>query len=341
VNALLALTPDELRARFVADGFPGFRASQVARWLYARRERDFARMTNLPAALRAELGAKWSARALERVAVHAAGDGTRKLVLATADGARIESVIIPEERRQTLCVSSQIGCSLDCSFCATGRMGLGRNLRAEEIVDQALHASELLDAEGKTLTHVVFMGMGEPLLNLKNVVQALRVLVHAEGFALSPRRITVSTAGVVPKLAELGEAVPVRLAVSLHATTDALRDELEPLNKRFPIARLLEAVAAFPVATRDRISFEYALLAGVNDSEADARRLARLARETRAKVNLIPMNEHPGSPYRRPDDAAIDAFAAELARGGVTATVRRSRGDDIYAACGQLGAKPG
>jgi 23S rRNA (adenine2503-C2)-methyltransferase len=341
VNPLLALTPDELRARFAADGFPGFRAAQVTRWLYARRERDFARMTNLPAGLRAELTAKWSTRALQLVARHEAADGTRKLVLATADGARIEAVLIPEERRQTVCVSSQIGCSLDCSFCATGKLGLGRNLRAEEIVDQVLHACELLGADGKTLTHVVFMGMGEPLLNLKNVVQALRVLVHPEGFALSPRRITVSTAGVVPKLAELGEAVPVRLAVSLHATTDALRDELVPLNRRFPIAELLEACAAFPVASRDRISFEYALLAGVNDSEADARRLARLAKDARAKVNLIPMNEHPGSPYRRPDDAAIDAFASELARAGVTATVRRSRGDDIYAACGQLGTLAG
>jgi 23S rRNA (adenine2503-C2)-methyltransferase len=341
VNPLLAFTPDELRARFAADGFPAFRAAQVCRWLYARRERDFERMMNLPRSLRAELAAKWSARALELVAVHEAGDGTRKLVLATADGARIEAVLIPEERRQTLCVSSQIGCSLDCAFCATGRMGLGRNLRAEEIVDQVLHACERLDADGLVLTHVVFMGMGEPLLNLKNVVQAIRVLTHPEGFALAPRRITVSTAGVVPKLAELGESVPVRLAVSLHATNDALRDELVPLNRRFPLARLLEACARFPVAPRDRISFEYALLAGVNDSDEDARALARLARDARAKVNLIPMNEHPGSPYRRPDEARIDAFASELARAGVTATVRRSRGDDIYAACGQLGARAG
>jgi len=338
VTSLLALTPDELRERLAADGFPAFRGAQLARWLYARRERDFARMTNLPKALREELAAKWSTQALTREAVHVAGDGTRKLVLATADGARIESVIIPEERRQTLCVSSQIGCSLDCAFCATGRMGLGRNLRAEEIVDQVLHACEILDAEGLALTHVVFMGMGEPLLNLKNVVQALRVLVHPEGFGLSPRRITVSTAGVVTKLAELGEAVPVRLAVSLHATTDALRDELVPLNRRFPIAELLDACAKFPIAPRDRLSFEYALLAGVNDSDEDARRLAHLALDARAKVNLIPMNEHPGSGYRRPDEARIDAFASELARAGVTATVRRSRGDDIFAACGQLGS---
>jgi len=175
-------------------------------------------------------------------------------------------------------------------------------------------------------------------LNLANVVQAIRVLTHAEAFALSPKRITVSTAGVVPKLAELGRAVPVRLAVSLHATTDALRDELVPLNRRFPIAKLLEACAAYPIAKRDRLSFEYALLAGVNDSDADAHALARIALEARAKINLIPMNEHPGSPYRRPSEARLDAFLGVLAAAGVGATLRRSRGDDIFAACGQLGA---
>jgi 23S rRNA (adenine2503-C2)-methyltransferase len=217
-------------------------------------------------------------------------------------------------------------------------MGLGRNLRAEEIVDQALHACEILAETGQTLTHVVFMGMGEPLLNLANVVQAIRVLTHAEAFALPPRRITVSTAGVVPKLAELGAAVPVRLAVSLHATTDELRDELVPLNRRFPLAALLEACAAYPLTRRDRLSFEYALLAGVNDSDADARRLARIALPLEAKVNLIPMNEHPGSPYRRPSEDRIDAFLAVLAEAGANSTVRRSRGDDIFAACGQLGA---
>jgi 23S rRNA (adenine2503-C2)-methyltransferase len=338
VRSLLAHTPDELRAAFAAAGLPSFRAAQVARWLFARRVRDFAAMANLPRELRALLAVEWDARALERVAVHVASDGTRKVVLGTRDGARIEAVLISEGRRQTLCVSSQIGCSLDCSFCATGRMGLGRNLRTEEIVDQALHACEILDAAGQTLTHVVFMGMGEPLLNLSNVVQAIRVLSHAEAFALSPKRITVSTAGVVSKLAALGEAVPVRLAVSLHATTDALRDELVPLNRRFPLATLLDACAKYPLAKRERLSFEYALLAGVNDSEADARRLARIALDLRAKLNLIPMNEHPSSPYRRPSEARIDEFLSVLAGAGVSATVRRSRGDDIFAACGQLGA---
>ncbi|MFI5317897.1 MAG: 23S rRNA (adenine(2503)-C(2))-methyltransferase RlmN, partial [Myxococcota bacterium] len=299
MKALLAHTPDELRAEFASAGAPAFRASQVAHWVYARHTRDFAAMANLPAALRGELGAAWRTQSLERVAVHGAVDGTRKLVLGTVDGARIEAVLIPEARRQTLCVSSQVGCSLDCSFCATGRLGLGRNLHADEIVDQALHAAELLDAEGRALTHVVFMGMGEPLLNLKNVVQAIRVLTHGDAFALAPRRITVSTAGVAPKIAELGNAVPVRLALSLHAARDELRDVLVPLNRRFPIAELMEACAAFPPPKRERLSFEYTLIAGLNDSPDDARALAALARRANAKVNLIPLNEHPGTAHRR------------------------------------------
>jgi 23S rRNA (adenine2503-C2)-methyltransferase len=340
VKALLAKTPDELRAEFQASGVPGFRAAQVARWLYAKHRRSFGAMTNLPAALRDELAAGWAVTALEVAERHVAADGTQKLVLATGDGARIESVIIPEERRRTLCVSSQIGCSLDCSFCATGRLGLGRNLRAEEIVDQALLAAAFLAEEGRALTHVVFMGMGEPLLNLKNVAQAIRVLTHPDAFALSPRRITVSTAGVVPKIADVAEEIPgVRLALSLHAVRDALRDELVPLNKRFPIDELVAACAAFPSPRRERVSFEYTLIAGVNDSVEDARGLAELARRARAKVNVIPLNEHPQSPYRRPSEARIDAFAAALVAAGASCTVRRSRGDDIFAACGQLGAR--
>ncbi|HXZ85096.1 MAG TPA: 23S rRNA (adenine(2503)-C(2))-methyltransferase RlmN [Myxococcota bacterium] len=339
MKPLLALTPDELRAAFAAADVPAFRAAQVARWLYAQRVRDFGAMRNLPAPLRDRLAGEWSTRSLLREAVHDAADGTRKLVLGTVDGARIEAVLIPEERRRTLCVSSQVGCSLDCSFCATGRMGLGRNLHADEIVDQALHAAELLAEEGRALTHVVFMGMGEPLLNLRNVVQAIRVLTHPEAFALAPRRITVSTAGVAPKIAELGRALPVRLALSLHAARDELRDVLVPLNRRFPIAELLEACAAFPTPRRERLSFEYTLIAGVNDSLEDARALAALAAKARAKVNLIPLNEHPGTRYRRPGEARMEAFLAALAGLGVTATLRRARGDDIFAACGQLGAR--
>jgi len=338
VKALLAHTPDELRAEFASAGTPAFRAAQVAQWLYGRRVRDFAAMANLPAPLRSELGASWRARSLALESQHRAADGTRKLVLATGDGARIEAVIIPEARRQTLCVSSQVGCSLDCAFCATGRLGLGRNLRADEIVDQALHAAELLAEDGKALTHVVFMGMGEPLLNLKSVVQAIRILTHPNAFGLAPRRITVSTAGVAPKIAELGAAVPVRLAISLHAARDELRDVLVPLNRRFPIDELLAACKAFPTPKRERISFEYTLIDHVNDTPADAHALARLARRAHAKVNLIPLNEHPGTSYRRPSEARMEGFLAALAAEGVTATLRRARGDDIFAACGQLGA---
>jgi len=337
VKALLAHTPDELRESFREAGIAPWRADQVTRWVFERRVSEFEAMSDLSRALRATLAADWSIRALSVDAVHRSADGTAKLGLSTADGAGIEAVLIPEKQRRTVCVSSQIGCSLDCAFCATGRLGLGRNLRAEEIVAQALAAAELLATRGERLSHVVFMGMGEPLLNLRAVTQAIRVLTHPRAFGISPRRITVSTAGVVPRLEELVAELPVRVAISLHATTDAVRDELVPLNRRFPLARLLEACERLPGSKRDRLTFEYALIEGVNDSDADAERLARLLRGREAKVNVIPLNPVPGIAYRRPSDARIDRFAELVSRGGVLATVRRSRGDDIYAACGQLG----
>ena len=336
MRPLLAHTPAELRAAFARDGLPAWRADQAVRWLYARGERDFERMTDLPADLRGELARRWSARSLAVRAVHASADGTRKLELGTQDGSVLEAVLIPEGRRRTLCVSSQIGCSLDCAFCATGRLGLGRNLRAEEIVDQVLVAGELLREEGERVTHVVYMGMGEPLLNLPRVLQSIRVLSDPAGPGLSPRRITVSTAGVVPRLAELAEGAPVRLAVSLHAATDEVRDELVPLNRRFPLARLLEACAKLGPKAGDRLTFEYTLIRGANDSDADARRVARLVRPLGARLNLIALNEHPGAPYRRPSEARVNRFAALAASAGARVTVRRSRGADVYAACGQL-----
>ena len=293
-------------------------------------------MSNLSGAMRRQLASEWSTRALELDTEVRSSDGTRKLVLKTTDGARIEAVIIPEQERRTLCVSSQIGCSLDCSFCATGRMGLARNLRADEIVDQVLHGSQRLREEGERLTHLVFMGMGEPLLNLANVVQAIRILTDPDAGAFSPRRVTVSTAGVVPRMQALGEAVRTRLAVSLHATTDEVRDVLVPLNRRFPIAELLDACRRYPVARRDRISFEYTLIRDVNDSAADARRLVKLVHGLPAKINLIPLNEHPGTSYRRPDDDTVERFASLLAASRAPVSVRRSRGDDVFAACGQL-----
>lgn len=338
MKSVLTHTAEELREALAAEGVEGFRAGQILRWLHGRGVRDFAEMSDLSRELRGELGGRWTARALELEHAHASSDGTRKLVLRTADGSQIESVLIPEQERRTLCVSSQVGCSLDCTFCATARLGFGRNLRADEIVDQVLHARQVLREEGERLTHIVFMGMGEPLLNLREVVRAIRVITDPAALGISRRRITVSTAGVVPKMAELGRQLRVRLAVSLHATTDALRDRLVPLNKRFPIAELLQACREYPLPPRDRLSFEYTLMRGVNDSDSDARRLVGLLHGLRAKVNLIPLNEHPGTEFRRPDPAQVDAFAERLAGAGITVSVRRSRGDDILAACGQLGA---
>ncbi len=336
MNSILAHTPAELRRAFRDDGIDGYRALQVLRWLYGRGEREFSSMSNLARPLRAQLARRWHTHVLDRVAVHASADGTSKLVLGTDDGHRIEAVVIPEGERRTLCVSSQVGCSLDCSFCATGRMGLARGLRADEIVDQVLHAGALLGARGERVTHLVFMGMGEPLLNFANVVQAIRILSDADAAAFSARRITVSTAGIVPRMQALGEAVRTRLAVSLHATTDEVRDRLVPINRHFPIAALLEACRRYPLPRRDRISFEYTLIRGVNDSLADARRLVKLVHGLRAKINLIPLNEYPASQLRRPDEEAVNAFAGALARSRAPVSIRRSRGDDVFAACGQL-----
>ena len=334
--SLLGLCAEELRARVTADGLPRYRAEQLLRWIHGRGVLDFSAMTDLPRHAREMLAQRYRSASLDVVERHPSSDGTQKLALATLEGDRIEAVIIPEERRRTLCVSTQIGCSLDCSFCATGRLGLARNLRAEEIVEQFLHATRALAPERPT--HIVFMGMGEPLLNLASVVQAIRVLTDPAAGGLSHRRITVSTAGVVPRLAQLGAEARVRLAISLHATTDAVRDVLVPLNRRFPIAKLLDACRSYPVAPRDRISFEYTLIRDVNDAPEDADRLAQLLRGIPAKINLIPLNEHPGAPYRRPDDVRIERFVRRVAQGPIPVSLRRSRGSDILAACGQLGA---
>jgi len=335
-----------LREAFARRGLPSWRADQLAGWVYRQGVEEPARMTNLPPDLRARVGDELRLRALELVSLERAADGTQKGVLRARDGALVEAVLIPEEERTTLCVSTQVGCPLACSFCATGALGFTRNLRAAEIVDQV----SLLRAElppGRTLTNVVFMGMGEPLLNLPAVVEAVRLLVDPKAFGFAPRRVTVSTAGVVPRIPDLLRAVPVNLAVSLHATTDAVRDELVPLNRRFPLAVLLGALRELPEVSRRRpVFFEYTLLEGVNDSEADAARLVSLLTGIPSKVNVIPMNPHPDAPYRAPAPEAIDRFMAVLARARLTTTLRRSRGADIAAACGQLalravGGEPG
>ena len=330
---------ERLRTRFAAEGIEPWRAEQVAGWLYARGVEDPAQWTDVSAALRDRFANAWQRRALEWDAVSVSADGTVKGRLRARDGALIESVMIPEGERNTLCISTQVGCPLACSFCATGALGFTRNLGVAEILDQVCRMREKLAPEQR-LTNVVFMGMGEPLLNLPNVIEAVRVLLHPKAFALGPRKITVSTAGVVPKIATLLQSVPVNLAVSLHAPTDAVRDVLVPINRRFPLAVLFEALRALPeVSVRRPIFFEYTLMQGVNDSLDDARRLVRLVRGLPSKLNLIPMNAHADAPYRPPHEADVARFAAVLVGAGLTVTVRRPRGADIDAACGQLAAR--
>ena len=332
-------SPAALRARFKAEGISAYRADQVAQWIYARGVDEPAQMTDLPAELRERLASDYETRALAIRDPQFSSDGTIKAALVARDGAVLEAVLIPEDGRTTLCVSTQVGCPLACSFCATGTLGLERNLTVAEIVEQVVRMAALLP-DDRRITNVVFMGMGEPLLNLANVVEAVKTLLDAKGFAMAPRRVTVSTAGVVPRIADLLEQVPVNLAVSLHAATDELRDVLVPINKKFPLAVLFEALRSIPrLSRRHPVFFEYTLLAGVNDSLADAARLAELLRGMPAKVNLIPVNPHPGSPYRAPTAEVADRFMGVLAEAGLTVTLRRSRGADIDAACGQLAAK--
>ncbi|MBW2230178.1 MAG: 23S rRNA (adenine(2503)-C(2))-methyltransferase RlmN [Deltaproteobacteria bacterium] len=328
-----------LRDRFRRAGLPAWRADQVLSWIYGRGVEDLHEMTDLPATLRDELAANWSVRALETERVQISRDGTRKFVLRAPDGATVEAVLIPEERRNTLCVSTQVGCPLACSFCATGALGFTRNLSAGEIIDQVLRAREALD-QGETLTNIVYMGMGEPLLNWPAVAESIRILTDPKTLAMAPRRITVSTSGIVPRIRPLLELGPVNLAISLHATTDAVRDELVPLNRRYPLDELLGALRSDDLISRKRpVFFEYTLMQGINDSLDDARRLPRLLRGIPSKLNLIPMNPHADSPIQPPSRAVCDAFAAAAHAGGLRITLRRNRGGDIDAACGQLAAR--
>jgi 23S rRNA (adenine2503-C2)-methyltransferase len=337
--ALLGLPKAELEGVFAGLGEKPYRARQLMRWLYGRLVTDPAQMTDMSQALREQLAARCDLALPSIDARQEAADGTVKWRLAAGDGQLIETVFIPEEGRGTLCVSSQVGCALDCSFCATGRQGFNRNLGAAEIIGQVVLASRELGllAGRSRITNVVFMGMGEPLANFRAVVQACRVLVDDFGFQLSRRRVTVSTSGLVPQIRRLQAETNVALAVSLHAPDDALRNELVPINRRHPIAELLEACWDYAEATSAvGITFEYTMLAGVNDSEAQARRLAALLANRPAKVNLIPFNPFPGTRYRRSSPEAINRFRQVLLDRNIMAITRRTRGDDIAAACGQL-----
>ncbi|MHB1531050.1 dual-specificity RNA methyltransferase RlmN [Acidithiobacillus sp.] len=315
-------------------GESSFRTGQLLQWLHTRQETDFATMSNIGKKLQARLAAETSVAEPGIIADQIAADGTRKWLLGLDDGNAIETVFIPEEGRGTLCISSQVGCSLACRFCATGAQGLSRNLDTAEIIAQIRVARRCLGLDA--ITNVVFMGMGEPLLNLRYVLPALHLLMDDFAYGLGSRRITVSTAGVVPGIEKLGSVSPVNLAISLHASRNDIRDVLVPVNRHYPLAELLEACRRYPLPPRRRITFEYVMLDGVNDELAHARELLRLLRNIPAMVNLIPFNPFPGSDYRRTPLARIDAFRDILMQGGIMTVTRRPRGDDIAAACGQL-----
>ena len=341
---LRSLRLGELGRLLAGVGEKPFRARQLYRWLHRRGAASLEEMTDLPAALRRRLAEIAWLSALEMAAEQRSRDGTIKWTWRTADGKLVESVYMPEPGRKTLCVSSQAGCALGCTFCLTATMGLVRHLSPGEMVDQVARANRRLCELGegrppRPLTNLVFMGMGEPLHNYEALKAALDILLSEDGPNFSHRHVTVSTAGLVPQLRRLGEETEVKLAISLNATTDEVRDRLMPVNRRWAIGELLEACRAFPMKRGRRITFEYVLLAGVNDSDEDAARLARLVRGIPAKVNLIPWNPSPRLPFAAPGPARVAAFQEILLARHVTAVVRKNRGRDISAACGQLAAQ--
>jgi 23S rRNA (adenine2503-C2)-methyltransferase len=338
-----SLSSQELEQAFLAAGLPKYRAKQFRHAVYRQRIFDVAAVSVLPAEARTKLASLGRLALPEIASEQVSSDGTRKWLVRFHDGKEAETVFIPEKERGTLCVSSQIGCSLTCSFCHTGTQKLQRNLTADEIVGQYLLAERRLgeslptDKEGRIVTNIVMMGMGEPLINYDHVAKALKILMEPDGVGFSKRKIILSTSGYVPKIVACGEELGVKLAVSLHATTDEVRDVLVPLNRKYPIAALLDACRAYPHTSEFRkMTFEYVMLDGVNDSQEDAERLAALIKGIPAKVNMIPFNPWPGSRYLCSPEPRIAAFRAALEKRGVPVTVRTPRGRDILAACGQL-----
>ena len=349
---IVGLTREALKAELARIGTPEkqlkMRLNQVWQWIYQWGKRDFNVMTNLSKAFRAELEAHFVIEVPEVVTKQVSDDGTRKYLVKIAGGHEVEVVYIPETNRGTLCISSQVGCTLTCTFCHTGTQKLVRNLTAGEIIGQVMVARDDLhewpepgastaDAPPRLLSNIVLMGMGEPLYNFNNVRDAMKIAMDGEGIALSRRRITLSTSGVVPEIAKTAEEIGCLLAVSFHATTDEVRDVLVPINKRWNIETLLQTLREYPkLSNSERITFEYVMLKGVNDSEEDARRLVKLIKGIPAKINLIPFNEWPGSAYQRSDRKQIEAFAEIVYKAGYSSPIRRPRGEDIMAACGQL-----
>lgn len=331
-------------ARFFAEqGEKAFRARQVMQWIHQRGVTDFERMTDVAKSLRARLAEIACVAPPQAVRETLSDDGTRKWLLDVGGANAVETVFIPETSRGTLCVSSQAGCALDCSFCSTGKQGFNRNLTVAEIIGQLWHAKHALgdfgstDSEERLVSNIVMMGMGEPLANFDNVVTALKLMLDDHAYGLSRRRVTVSTSGIVPAIDRLRDECPVALAVSLHAPNDALRDELVPINRKYPLAELLAACRRYlERSPRDFITFEYVMLDGVNDSVAHAHELLELVRELPCKFNLIPFNPFPGTAYRRSSNTRIRAFQEILMGAHIVTTVRKTRGDDVDAACGQL-----
>jgi len=333
---VLGLRREEVEGLAEELGHPRYRGRQLFRWVQAKRARELGAMTDLSREFRELLAPRIVIGRPTVAAMQRAKDGTRKFLFRLADGEEIECVLIPDEERLTACISSQVGCPLGCRFCLTGLMGFRRNLTAAEIVGEVLALLDALEA-GERLSNLVLMGMGEPLLNFPEVSRALTILCDELGADFSPRRITLSTAGHVPGIRMLAESsLGVNLAVSLSATTDAVRDLLMPINRRWPIALLLQACREYPLPNRRRLTFEYVMLGGVNDTDQDASRLARLLRGIRCKINLIPFNATPDLPDRPSPRARVEAFQAILHTAGLTATIRESRGSDIAAACGML-----
>ena len=343
------LTREALREFVDGLGEPAYRGEQIFRWIWRQGARSFDEMTTLPKGLRERLAvaARISTPAIAQV--DTSTDGTQKVLLRLEDGREVETVLIPDRDRLTLCISSQVGCALACRFCATGTMGLKRHMRPGEIVCQILAAQELLigpelgriaDPHQRPVTNIVMMGMGEPLHNYDGTLTALRILTDEMAFGYAPARITVSTVGLIPQMLALGEAIPVRLAVSLHAGDPETRRGLMPIDRKYPMEEVLAACRQFPLKTKERITFEYTLMGGVNDREVDATNLAHALEGLRCKVNLLSFNEHPGAPFERPDDDAVFAFSERLRALGVEAFVRTTRGRDIAAACGQLAVAP-
>jgi len=315
---------------------PAYRAKQIWQWLFQKHATSFAEMTNLSNSLRNRLDEEFSISRLQILRQAESRDGTVKFLFGLSDGQSIESVLIPETKRLTLCISTQAGCGFGCAFCATAVMGLKRSLKTSEILDQVLEASRTLDAEQR-ITHVVLMGMGEPLANYPETLRALHVMTDTgRGIGISPRRVTLSTVGLVPQIEKLMEETRVNLAISLHAPNDEIRSRLMPVNRKYPLQQLMECCRSLPIPRRKRITFEYVLLSGVNDSEQDARELCELLQGIRCKINVIPFNPHPGSGFRRPPVAATERFQRTLYERGLQVNLRRPRGDDIQAACGQL-----